>query len=118
MFHKLGVPADGSDLAESALQYAVPLARAGQGRIILVRVALAPSTMTIDGSSWEYDQTQAVEDAEQYLRVVAETLGDQVPVETIVPYGRPAGQILDQVRRFEADGIVMASHGRTGLVHL
>src|ERR1700687_3812647 len=82
MFHKLVVPLDGSDLAESALQYAVPLARAGQGRIILVRVAVASSTMTIDGSSWEYDQTQAVEDAEQYLRVVAETLGDQVPVET------------------------------------
>jgi nucleotide-binding universal stress UspA family protein len=74
--------------------------------------------MTIDGSNWEYDQRQAVEQAESYLRAVAESLGDQVPVETIVTYGRPAGEILDQVRRFEADAIVMTSHGRTGLAHL
>jgi nucleotide-binding universal stress UspA family protein len=118
MFRTLVVPLDGSDLAESALQYAVPLARAGQGRIILVRVALAPQTMGVEDGSWEYDQRQAVGDAEQYLSAIAEGLGDQVPVETIVPYGRPVVQILDQVRRFEADGIVMASHGRTGLAHL
>ena len=41
-----------------------------------------------------------------------------MPVETVVPYGRPAPEILDQVSRFEADGIVMATHGRTGLAHL
>jgi nucleotide-binding universal stress UspA family protein len=118
MFRKLVVPLDGSELAERALPYAVQLARAGQGRILLVRVALAPPSMSVDGVGWERDQLEAVDDAERYLRAIAERLGDQAPVETVVPYGRPTVQILDQVRRFEADGIVMATHGRTGLAHL
>ena len=42
-----------------------------------------------------------------------------MPVRTVVvPVGGPAFQILDQVRLLEADGIVMATHGRTGLAHL
>ena len=79
MFHTLVVPLDGSDLAESALPYAVPLARAGQGRIILVRVALAPQTMDVDGGGWEYDHQQAVSEAAQYLSAIAEGLGERGP---------------------------------------
>lgn len=118
MFRKFMVPLDGSELAERALPYAIRLAHAGQGRIILVRVALAPPPMTIDGAGWERDQREAINVAERYLATIAVSLADQVPVETVVPYGRPAAQILDQVRQLEADGVVMATHGRTGLAHL
>jgi nucleotide-binding universal stress UspA family protein len=118
MLRKFVVPLDGSELAERALPYAVRLARAGQGRIILIRVALAPPSMTIDGAGWERDQREAVDAAEHYLAALVEKLADQVPVDTAVPYGRAAVQILDQVRHLEADGIVIATHGRTGLAHL
>jgi nucleotide-binding universal stress UspA family protein len=118
MFRNFVVPLDGSELAERALPYAVRLARAGQGRISLVRVALAPPSMNVDGAGWERDQLEAVDAAEHYLGAIAEKLADQVPVETVVPYGRPAVQILDQVRHLEADGVVMATHGRTGLARL
>jgi nucleotide-binding universal stress UspA family protein len=118
MFRNFVVPLDGSELAERALPYAVRLARAGQGRLMLVRVALAPPSMTIDGAGWERDQREAVDAAEHYLGAIAEKLADQVPVETVVPYGRPAVQILEQVRLRDADGVVMATHGRTGLAKL
>jgi nucleotide-binding universal stress UspA family protein len=118
MFRKFVVPLDGSELAERALPYAVRLARAGLGRIILVRVALAPPPMNIDGANWEREQREAIDAAERYVGALAARLADQVPVETVVPYGRPAAQILDQVRLLEADCVVMATHGRTGRAHL
>jgi len=119
MFRKLLVPLDGSDSAERALEYAVRLARAGQGGITLVQVALAPPSMSVDGMDWRQYQAQAVDDAEQYLAAVVRTLGDQVPVQTlVVPNGNPAAQIVSQVQSLEADAIVMATHGRTGLAHL
>src|SRR5579859_7862387 len=103
MFRNFVVPLDGSEWAERALPYAVRLARAGQGRITLVRVALAPPPMTIDGAGWERDQCEAIDEAKHYLGDIAAKFADQVSVETVVDYGRPSAQILDQVGRLEAD---------------
>lgn len=119
MFRKLLVPLDGSDAAERALPYAVQLASAGQGGITLVQVAVAQPPLVVEGVDWGQYQNQAVEDAERYLRAIADSLRALVPVETVVvPIGSPALQILDQVKHLEADAIVMATHGRTGLAHL
>lgn len=41
-----------------------------------------------------------------------------VEVATEVSYGVAAKQILAALRRLHADGVVMATHGRTGLAHL
>jgi nucleotide-binding universal stress UspA family protein len=116
MLRILVVPLDGSALAERALPYAVRLARARGGRLVLVRVALAPPPTGFD---WERQQLAEVEEARRYLSGVAEklsTLG--LPIETVTPYGRAAVQILETVEELEADGVVMATHGRTGLAHL
>jgi nucleotide-binding universal stress UspA family protein len=118
MLRALLVPLDGSALAERALPYAVRLARVGHGRVILMRAALGPPPRTLDGSGWESDQADAVDEAEAYLRKVAFDLAGQVPVECAVLYGRAAGQILQAVCDFNADAVVMATHGRTGLPHL
>lgn len=118
MYHKLLVPLDGSELAERALPYAVRLAQAAQGRVILVRAALAPLPGTIDGAGWEQMQVEAIDDAARYLAEVAAKLATRVPLQTAVAYGSPTGIILDTARTSGADAIVMASHGRTGLPHL
>ena len=115
MLRRLVVPLDGSELAERALPYATCLAEAGNGQVVLVRVALAPPP---SGFDWEAQQVAAVHVAEQYLAKVAEELSPRVPTETRVPYGNAAAQIIETVRESEADGVVMASHGRTGLAHL
>jgi nucleotide-binding universal stress UspA family protein len=118
MLRTLLVPLDGSALAERALPYAVRLARVGHGRLILMRAALGPPPRTLDGSEWESDQVDAVNEAEAYLSKVALDLAGQVPVECAVLYGRAAGQILQAVSEYNADAVVMATHGRTGLPHL
>jgi nucleotide-binding universal stress UspA family protein len=115
MLRRLVVPLDGSELAERALPYAVQLGRARQGRLVLVRVALAPPP---SGFDWEAQQTAAVVEADQYLAEVVAKLGPSVPVETSIPYGRPATEIVNLVREVQADGVVMATHGRTGVAHL
>jgi nucleotide-binding universal stress UspA family protein len=115
MLRTLIVPLDGSDLAERALPYAVRLASAGGGRLVLVRAALGPPPSGLD---WERQQAIAVAEAETYIARVAARLATRVPVATAVPYGRAAHEILESVKQFDADGIVMATHGRTGASHL
>ena len=118
MFRTFVVPLDGSDLAERAIPFAVKLVEAGRGRLILARVALAPAPMTLDGGNWEQDQLAVVNEAEQYLAGVAEKLGPEVPTSTEVAYGHAASEIVSLVTRAAADGVVMATHGRTGVAHL
>src|SRR4029077_13314592 len=57
-------------------------------------------------------------EAEAYLGQVAEKLASRVTVKTCAPYGRAAEQIVEIVEQLGADGVVMATHGRTGLAHL
>jgi nucleotide-binding universal stress UspA family protein len=118
MFRTLVVPLDGSELAERALPYAVQLAASGKGQLVLLRVALAPPPARLDGADWEQQQTDAVQEAEAYLTLIAQRVPAAVPVNTSVPYGRAVPQILATVEQLGADGIVMATHGRTGMAHL
>ena len=106
-------------MAERALPYAIRLAQARQSRLILMRAAIAPPPRTLDGSEWESDQTAAIAEAEEHLQEMAESVSGQVSrVETAAPCGRAAAEMLETVTRYAADGIVMATHGRTGLRHL
>lgn len=118
MFRTLVVPLDGSDLAERALPYALRLADAASGQVILVRVASAPPPNGIDGLDWAEQQMASVADAEAYLTGVTAKIRTRVPVTTRVEYGHAAEQILRVTEQARADGIVMATHGRTGLAHL
>ena len=118
MYSTFLVPLDGSKLAERALAYAVKLAEAAQGRLILVRAAIAPPPMTIDGLDWESSQRNAVEESERYLAAVAGSMPSSLAVETLVAYGRAEARILQAARSRQVDVIVMSAHGRTGLTHL
>jgi nucleotide-binding universal stress UspA family protein len=115
MFRTLIVPLDGSEQAERALPYAVRLAETGGGRLVLVRAALGPPP---SGQTWELEQTAAFDEASEYLADVARKLATRAPVAWSVPYGHAPEKILDVVQQFDADAIVMTTHGRTGLVHL
>lgn len=118
MFRTLLVPLDGSELAERALPYATTLAASAGGKLVLVRVALAPAPATLDGATWVQEQSQAVSEAEQYLAGVVAKLSLRVRATASVPYGRAAHCILESITETGADAVVMATHGRTGLQHL
>lgn len=113
MLGTLLVPLDGSRLAERALPYAEGLIAQTDGKLVLVRSALA-SALTAAGAA--KDQMRAVEEAEIYLHGIAKRLSERgISAEAALPYGPAAEMILEEIRIRRADLVVMATHGRSGL---
>ncbi|MBI4492945.1 MAG: universal stress protein [Chloroflexi bacterium] len=113
MIGKILVPLDGSPLAARALPYAEALARPTGARLLLVQAAWTDHAPDVD---WGKSQARAVQEAETYLGSVAAELARRgLAAETAVPAGEASGAILDEIRLREADLVVMATHGRSGL---
>jgi nucleotide-binding universal stress UspA family protein len=111
MLKNILVPVDGTPVAEAALPFAEVLARRTGAKLILIRTAHAAAA-TLNSSE---GQSRAVEEAEQYLASVSESLAAHgFTVETAIPYGTPAEWIPTEVELREVDLIVMATHDRTG----
>lgn len=120
MFETILVPLDGSTLAETALPYAAALARHFEAQVILARTLPCPTGE--DSQRLNSNQPAATAYPEQfkeawdYLRLARQTppLHD-VPVKITVLDGDPAPTIIEAADRYEADVIVMATHGRGGV---
>ena len=117
---KLVVPLDGSEVAEQALPFAISLAGAS-GEICLIRVASPPDPFYDDVLRrylpvTDQDHERRESDALQALVETTsnyETAGSNVSFA--VRTGDPAEELLKAADSFEADMIVMASHGRGAL---
>jgi nucleotide-binding universal stress UspA family protein len=111
------VPVDGSALAESAITTALDMARPGISTIILMQAAEAHTLPGVDPTD---AQVQIVGEAESYLAGVVERLTRQgvANVQTSVWYGPAAPAIVDAVRLWKADLVVMTTHGRSGVGRL
>ncbi len=113
MFRKVLVPLDGSPFAERALSFAEALAKRGGGQVLLVNAASATVLPGIESSS---AQVKAVQEGKSYLADVAGRLKEQgIEVETAVPYGSPSDAIVTEIEVRNADLVLMATHGRSGL---
>jgi nucleotide-binding universal stress UspA family protein len=107
------VPLDGSALAERALPYAVALASAAGGKLLLVR-AMLPYVYLEDGHTRVLHRHPR---AEAELAAAAEDVRAQgVAVEQhVLDGGQAADAIPAAVARLGADLVVMSTHGRGGL---
>jgi nucleotide-binding universal stress UspA family protein len=114
MYRTILVPLDGSPLAECAVPYAETVARANGAQIILLRAAVAHTLL----GTGPGDEVAAVQEAEAYLADVTTRLFDRSGVWTATFYGEPAEAIIEEIRLREADLVVMATHGRSGLGRL
>jgi len=104
-YRTICVPLDGSTLAEQALIEAELLATRTGARIVLLSVVAQPADEAAD--------------AEEYIGRIANRLrADQFKVTTHVVAGTPAEQIIRVAAEEQADLIMMATHGRTGLQQL
>jgi nucleotide-binding universal stress UspA family protein len=107
------VTLDGSELAERALPYAIELARATRGRLLLVRAALA--------YSYERDGVAVLAPLHPAVRVELEGVADRVratgvTAEAHLVHGISAADtILKAVADLRPDLVVMSTHGRGGL---
>jgi nucleotide-binding universal stress UspA family protein len=117
------VPLDGSALAEQALPLAITLARRTQAELMLLQVAvplvdyvpgLSPFSRPIPTSIAFPDLLR--EQAQQQLATTIKRFATRdVAMTPVVLFGYPAETIVDAAIERQADLIVMATHGYSGL---
>jgi nucleotide-binding universal stress UspA family protein len=116
MFNRILVPLDSSSLAECVLPHLVAIARVYEPEVQLLRVS-EPSGVTarlrmVDPVEWQIRKAEA----KSYLSDVADRLlAAGLQVSTQLYDGRPAEQIIEAAHAWDADLILMSSHGLSGI---
>ncbi len=116
MFKRILIPLDSSKLAECVLPHLVSLTRICDPEVQLLRV-LEPFGVTarmrmIDPVDWQIRKAEA----ESYLTGLAERLKNAgLRASTHLVDGRPAEQIIEVATTWDADLILMSSHGQSGI---
>jgi nucleotide-binding universal stress UspA family protein len=115
-FLRILVPHDFSESADAALELAVDLAAAQGARLDVLHV-VEPFHPPPEVVAWLRDEQQIGPHLKRLEEVVAARVGRRrVPFQCKVVVGYPVDAILEAAR--DADLIVMATLGRTGLPHL
>ncbi|WP_139492420.1 universal stress protein [Brevibacillus dissolubilis] len=113
MYHIVLIPIDGSEHADKALRYALPLAKALQGEVILLNVQPSFHTPNVkrffnEDSIHEYQEQLAQEAMEKAVAIVNEA---GVTYRTKLRIGVPKTEICAEAKEAEATCIVMGSRG-------
>lgn len=116
MFHQLVVGFDGSDPSRRALDRAVELARAGDGRVTLV-YAFDPVPFTPLEVYGVAPPTLRSAEIERAHKMLAHALAEvkTVPTEAVVETGYPADVLVEVARARQADLVVVGSRGMRAL---
>lgn len=114
------VPLDGSAFAETALTHATEIARVLDGELVLMRVVVPPPQWVDPMVVLPYPSEEVVAreelDARAYLQnLVHQLQTDGLRVRAILQVGRAADVILRECKACDADLVVMATHGRSGV---
>lgn len=114
MFAKVLVPLDGSPLGELAIPHAASVALAFGAKLLLLRVI--PVRQRGGAVPMDIiDRRLGHAEAGAYLDALAAELRDRgLTVDSEVTEGQPAEQIIEALRRHEADLVVLTSHGQSG----
>ncbi len=116
MFKRILVPLDSSKLAECVLPHLVAIARICEPEVQLMRVSepfgVTARLRMIDPVDWQIRKAEA----ESYLSEIASRLQNAGLRVSIHLYdGRPAEQIIEVAHSWDADLILMSSHGQSGI---
>lgn len=120
MFKHILVPVDGSATSFKAVDKAVDLAKAFDGKVTVIYV-IDPYPFTGVGTDFAYGQatylSAASAEANDSIRAARERIeAAGVALEsTVVENHTPWRGIIETANAIEADLIVMGSHGRRGL---
>lgn len=115
-------PVDFSPASTAVIAEATSLALATQGRLVLLSV-VQPPLITSDYGPLVENMSEIIAAAERSASERLEKLRTEVlkavsVVETELAGGAPVQAIADAATRFQADYIVMGSHGHTALYDL
>ena len=112
-------PVDFSNISDAVVEQAATLARAVDGRVVLLAVIQPPVVMSEYAAMMDIAEITAAGEkhAARQLDRLQERLGD-VASDTVQTVGSPIAHILDQASKLRADYIVMGSHGHTAFYDL
>ena len=130
MYRKLLIPLDGSELAECVLPHVETLINGcGVEEIIFVRVVepvtLPTGTLT-DGAA-VFTEADAMKtrksidarneaEAKQYLQGMLDRFkSGGLKVDMALLRGKSADELIDYIQKSDADLVIIASHGRSGI---
>lgn len=126
MYQKILFATDGSQFAEEALQDAIQLAKTGGGRLRIVSVVESPAFHGTPEAMALY-QTEMYKSLQAELEKVARGAveraaafaGDAgVSATTAIREGLAADEIVKEAKEWDADCVVMSTHGRSGIGRL
>lgn len=121
MFSHLLIPLDGSPFSEAALPYALSLAQKYNSELTLMQVIMPPQWMPmLEAETPELvDKIRTVNEqkAVNYLNNKVEELRSQgYQVHAEIRQNEPVAEAILEVAAMEhIDGIVMSTHGRSGI---
>jgi nucleotide-binding universal stress UspA family protein len=119
MYHRVLIPLDGSELAETIVPFAEKVAGPLDAEVVLLRVVepVAPGEAMASAGLLPPDTLPLREaEAGEYLAAVVHRLGAKgLRVRSVVRVGFPATEIVATAAAAGCDLIAMSTHGRTGL---
>ena len=133
MYSKILVALDDSKLSRQAFQQSLSIAQAFNAELMLLNVvspleARYQNTVSLIGSGYHGDKTNEIAEAEwqvlvtnrlDYLQSLLNEAEDAgITTDLIQEIGQPAQQICESAKEWQADLIVIGSHGRKGLNEL
>jgi nucleotide-binding universal stress UspA family protein len=114
------VASDFSDISEHALDYALELARAFRGSVVLMHAYEIPVVGFPDGVliASASTATQIETAAEEALRAQAQRRSaSDVRIDSVLRQGPVADQVNQAVDELKVDLVVIGTHGRRGIAH-
>lgn len=119
MYQRILVPVDGSPTSERALQEAIRLAQQQSAQLELVHIMGDIRLMDADSYINYAEMKETITSTGKKILAQAQTVvqqaGPAVEVKLLEARGeRIASAIMEEARRWQADLIVIGTHGRTG----
>ncbi|SEP19964.1 universal stress protein [Nitrosovibrio sp. Nv6] len=119
MYQRILVPVDGSPTSERALQEAIRLAQQQSAQLELVHIMGDIRLMDADSYINYAEMKETITSTGKKILAQAQTVvqqaGAAVEVKLLEARGeRIASAIMEEARRWQADLIVIGTHGRTG----
>ncbi|HVZ56529.1 MAG TPA: universal stress protein [Chitinophagaceae bacterium] len=111
------VAVDGSPFSQQIVQKGYELARALNGELALLHVIDPQLAISAEGIAAQTLLVGFREEASGMLNRLKSAVGDEAAL-VMTETGPVAKTILHAARQWEADVIVLGTHGRTGLSHL
>lgn len=125
MYKRILVPVDGSETATKALISALQLARESGGQVRIVHMVEGLTPLAIDqyGAAWSGDIIDVLKKGGEKILSdaldIARAAGVQADTEIFDSFGeRLAETVVDAAKRFDADLVVVGTHGRRGMGRL